>query len=103
MTSRAAQRIRLDKLNQFLDEYSGVIGTALEVYAEHMRDEAKPLLALYGEIKDDPAKRAEQDKTWITTHGLNHMAGLFNDSADRAGRAAAALAELEEDDDDDTE
>ena len=94
--SYASQRGRRLRLEAFLDEHGGVIGTALEVYAEHMRESAEPLAARYASLKDDPAASAAQDQTWITTLGLKHMAGLLTDSADRASRAATALEELQE-------
>lgn len=90
---KAERRLRLEA---FLDEHGGVIGTALEVYAEHMRESAEPLAAQYAAIKDDAEASAAQDKTWVTTLGLKHMAGLFRDSADRADRAATALSDLQE-------
>jgi hypothetical protein len=94
--SYAKERERRLRLEQFIDQHGGVIGTALEVYARQMREQAEPLLARYEEIKDDPERKAEQDGTWITTLGLKHTAGLFGDSADRADKAAKELQDLEE-------
>lgn len=99
--SYAKQREHRLKLERFLDEYGNVIGNALIVYAEKYRNEAKPLLERYEAIKDDEEARADQDKTWVTTLGLRHMAGLFGEAADKAERAVKELAELQEEDEDD--
>jgi hypothetical protein len=96
MSSYASQRARRLKLEEFIDTYGATISTALEVYAEYMRKEAGPLLARFEEIKDDPEARATQDASWVTTLGLRHMAGLFNENAGRADKAAAALRAIEE-------
>jgi hypothetical protein len=90
---------RLAALEKFLIDHGEMIRTVLGVYAEGMRDEAQYAQAAYEAIKDDPARRAAQDKTLITTHGLKLSAELIADAATRAERALTALADLTDDTD----
>ncbi len=90
---------RLQELELFIDRYASVIDTALRTYAEDMTASAVPLEAQYRNVSADPERRAAQDKSWVTTNGLKHMAVLLRESANQAVKARSALAELEEDDD----
>lgn len=75
------------ELETFDQRHHAVVTIALAVYIEYMRDEAGKALAAYEAIKDDPEKRAAQDKTFMTTRGLHQSGVLFDQSADSAQRA----------------
>jgi hypothetical protein len=88
---------RLRTLERFVSEHAEMIRTMLAVYAEGMREEAQHALDAYEAIKDDPARRAAQDKTLVTARGLRLSGEIIADAADRAEQALAALAGLTDD------
>ena len=90
---------RLHALEDFLAEHAGVITIALETYARTMLEESSRLHASYTAIKDDPDKRAAQDKTLITTHGIRMAGEILADASKRATAARTALVRLAEPDD----
>jgi hypothetical protein len=96
MTTRE-DRDRLALLEAFYRDHGTIVRTALTPYIEKMRDVAEECLRGYEAIKDDPEKRAAQDKTQITTLGLYHMSQLFTESADKAQAAYRALERLDPD------
>lgn len=98
MTSDRNERLRA--LERFVSEHGDMIRTVLGVYAEGMREEAQHALDAYEAINGDPARRAAQDKTLMTTRGLKLSGEIIADAADRAERALAALADLTDDTDD---
>ena len=87
-------------LDDYAAEHGYVLTNALDVYSEHMREQATKCQATYDAIKDDPDKFAEQDRSFVTTNGLRQMAVMFSESADRADKARAAWDRLVGDEDD---
>lgn len=62
-----------DQLAAFDHEHGAMVANALTVYAQHMRETAREAQAGYDAIKDDPARRAAQDRSMITTRGLTQL------------------------------
>jgi hypothetical protein len=75
----------------FLEKHGAVINAALDVYSEYMAGQANDAMAAYDAIKDNPAKRAEQDKTFMTTEGLRMSSQMFMQAAKDADRAQTEL------------
>jgi uncharacterized membrane protein YccC len=93
---------RDERLERFVSEHGELIRTALAIYADNMREESLRVLDAYASIAGDPARRAAQDKTLMTTRGLRLSGEILADAAYRAERALTALADLTDEDEDDT-
>jgi hypothetical protein len=90
-----------DRLVALLERHEDIVLAALDGYRaeiEKSRDEctraAKECQEGYDRVKDDPAARAAQDRTGITTMGLYHLARRFTEGAGKHAENLAALDEI---------
>lgn len=83
-----------EELAVFVEKFGYQVLNALENQASHMAEAAAHAQAAYDAIKDDPAARAVQDSTLITTNGLLQSARRFTEEVHRATLAAQAWDEL---------
>lgn len=89
---------RAGRLDNFTAEHGYTVTNALQVYADRMRAESDNATAAWESVKDDPAKVAAQDQTFITTMGLYHAGRAFAEAAAKATEALDAWQELTEED-----
>lgn len=74
---------------EFLTEHTAIVQAALRVYIERMTE------AGYQEATADPARRAAQDRSLVTTEGLRQSAELFEQQSTHAQAALDLLTDLE--------
>lgn len=87
-----------EQLEVFTATHGVMVTTALEWYTAMMSEQADRVQSAHDAIAVNPARKAAQDISLVTTGGLLAMSGAFREASDRADKALTAWEELTEDD-----
>jgi hypothetical protein len=81
-------------VEEFISQHGYTVTNALQVHMTFMREEAANAQNGYEKIKDDPAGRAAQDQTIVSTDGLQSFGMVFTEDANRTESALRAWEEI---------